>query len=160
MSRKIWIGIYLLMFVFVTASVVNSQIKDPEVPRFWWNSVRDYIRSKSESKMLSLVHYGVPTDQVIGIFTPQTDITIQRVDIYARAAVDSDSTAFVMSNGTNSSIVVLDSSLSANQWFDSTEVIFESFHPCTLRFSDDNYSGTFVTGADTPMVVIQYKIAD
>ena len=160
MERKIWAGIYSLVFVFFIAIAVSSQIKDPQVPRSWWSSVRDYIRSKSESKIMSFVIYGEPTDQVIGIFTPHNSITVQRIDVYARAKVDSDSTAFVMTNGINSAVVLLDSFSSADQWFNSTEVTFERFFPCTLKFSDDDYSGTFVSGADTPMVIIQYKIPD
>jgi len=160
MERKIWAGIYSLVFVFFIAIAVSSQIKDPQVPRSWWRSVRDYIRSKSASKIMSFVLYGEPTDQVIGIFNPHNSITVQRIDVYARAKVDSDSTAFVMTNGINSAVVLLDSFSSADQWFDSTEVTFERFFPCTLKFSDDDYSGTFVSGADTPMVIIQYKIPD
>ncbi len=160
MKRKIWAGIYSLVFVFFIAIAVSSQVKDPQVPRSWWSSVRDYIRSKSESKIMSFVLYGEPTDQVIGIFNPHNSITVQRIDVYARAKVDSDSTAFIMTNGINSAVALLDSFSSANQWFDSTEVTFERFFPCTLKFSDDNYSGTFVSGADTPMVIIQYKLTD
>ena len=160
MKRKIRAGIYSLVFVFFIAIVVNSQVKDPQIPRFWWNSVRDYVRSKCESKIMSFVVYGKPTDQVVGVFTPHNALTIQRIDVYARAKVDGDSTAFVMTNGINSAVVVMDSFSSANQWFDSTEVTFERFFPCTLKFSDDDYSGTFVSGADTPMVIIQYKISD
>jgi len=160
MERKIWAGIYSLVFVFFIAIAVSSQVTDPQVPRSWWSSVRDYIRSKSESKIMSFVLYGEPTDQIIGIFNPHNNITVQRIDVYARAKVDSDSTAFVMTNGINSAVALLDSFSSANQWFDSTEVTFERFFPCTLKFSDDDYSGTFVSGADTPMVIIQYKISD
>jgi len=160
MRSKILTGIYSVVFVFFISIVVYSQINDPKVPRAWWNSVRDYIRSKSESKIVSLIHYGEPTDQVIGIFTPHNAITVQRIDVYTRAKVDSDTTAFVMTNGTNTAVVVLDSSSSATLWYDSTEVTFTKSVQCTLMFSDDSYSGIFVSGADTPMVVIQYKLAD
>ncbi|MFC1562998.1 hypothetical protein ACFL4Z_03005 [candidate division KSB1 bacterium] len=160
MQKKLWTVIYLTIFVFFVSVVVYSQINDPKIPRSWWDSVRDYIRSKSESKIMSLVHYGEPTDQVIGVFTPHNAVTIQRIDVYARARVDSDTTAFVMTNGRDTAVVVLDSSFSATLWHDSTEVIFEKFYPCTLKFNDDNYSGTFISGADTPMVVIQYKLTD
>ena len=160
MKKKMLIGIYLLVFVFFISFVVFSQVKDPNIPRFWWTTVRDYIRTKSESKIMSLVHYGEPTDQVIGVFTPQNAITIQRIDVYAHAKVDSDTTAFTIVNGINFAVVILDSSSSATLWYDSTEVTFAKLTPCTLKFSDDNYSGTFVSGADTPMVVIQYKLAD
>ena len=160
MERKIWAGIYSLVFVFFIAIAVSSQVTDPQVPRSWWSSVRDYIRSKSESKIMSFVLYGEPTDQVIGIFNPHNSITVQRIDVYARAKVDSDSTAFIITNGINSAVALLDSFSSANQWFDSTEVTFRRFFPCTLKFSDDGYSGTFVSGADTPMVIIQYKLTD
>jgi len=160
MERKIWVSIYSLVFVFFIAIAVSSQVTDPQVPRSWWSSVRDYIRSKSESKIMSFVLYGEPTDQIIGIFNPHNSITVQRIDVYARAKVDSDSTAFIMTNGINSAVALLDSFSSANQWFDSTEVKFERFFPCTLKFSDDDYSGTFVSGADTPMVIIQYKLTD
>ena len=160
MKKKIWIGVYLLTFVFVSALAVNSQVKDPNVPRFWWNSVKEYISSKSESKILSFIHYGIPTDQIIGIFTPKINIIVQRVDIYARSSVAGDSTAFILSNGINSSTVVMDSSSSVNRWLDTTEVTFEISQSCTLKFSDDSYTGAFTSGADTPMVVIQYKISD
>ena len=160
MEKKILVSIYSLVFVIFISIAVSSQVADPQVPRSWWNSVRDYIRSKSESKIMSFVLYDEPTDQVIGVFTPQNSITVQRIDVYARAKVDSDSTAFVMTDGINSAVVLLDSFSSANQWFNSTEVTFERLSPCTLKFSDNDYSGTFVSGADTPMVVVQYKIAD
>jgi len=83
MERKIWAGIYSLVFVFFIAIAVSSQVTDPQVPRSWWSSVRDYIRSKSESKIMSFVLYGEPTDQVIGIFNPHNSITVQRIDVYA-----------------------------------------------------------------------------
>ncbi len=158
--KKIWIGLYFGIFLVFMSLVVYSQVKDPQVPRYWWSTVRDYIRDKSEVKMLTFIHYGEPTDQVIGVFTPCSDIAIQRIDVYARAKVDGDSTAFMMSNGINSTAVVMDSAFSATLWSDTTEVIFSRLAACTLRFSDDAYSGTFVSGADTPMVVVQYKVAD
>ena len=160
MIKKKMTVAYLLVFVFFVAIVVNSQVKDPQIPRSWWSSVKDYINRKSESKILSFVHYGEPTDQIMGIFTPKSDITIQRIDIFARARVDSDTTAFIMTNGINMSKVMMDSSFSKKLWYSSTEVTFRKSLPCTLRFSDNGYSGTFVSGADTPMVIIQYKVTD
>ena len=160
MFKKRWIVLYILTFVLVSALAVKSQVKNPDIPRFWWDSVKDYICSKSESKILSFIHYGTPTDQVLGIFTPENNVIVQRIDIYARSLVAGDTTAFILTNGVNSSIVVMDSSSSVNRWIDTAEVIFGISQPCTLRFSDDNYTGTFSSGADTPMVVIQYKIAD
>ena len=158
--KKILVGLYLGIFLVFISLVVHSQVKDPQVPRYWWSTVRDYIRDKSEDRMLTFVHYGEPTDQIIGVFTPCSDIAVQRIDVYARSKVDGDSTAFVMSNGINSTAVVMDSALSATLWSDTTEVVFSSSAACPLRFSDDAYSGTFVSGADTPMVVVQYKVAD
>lgn len=158
--KKVLIGFYFTVLLSFVSLIVHSQVKDPQVPRYWWSTVRDYIQNKSETRMLTFIHYGEPTDQIIGVFTPGSDIAIQRIDVYARAKVVGDSTAFVMSNGINSTAVVMDSALSATLWFNTTEVIFSESDACTLRFSDDAYSGTFVSGADTPMVVVQYKVAD
>jgi hypothetical protein len=160
MAKKKLAVVYLLALVFFVAIVVNSQVKEPQIPRSWWSSVKDYINKKSESKILSFVHYGEPTDQIMGIFTPKSDITIQRIDIFARAKVDSDTTAFIMTNGINTSKVMMDSGSSKKLWFSSTDVMFKKLLPCTLRFSDNSYSGAFVSGADTPMVIIQYKVTD
>lgn len=150
-------GIAVLLFLSV---YLSAQVRDPGISRSWWPALREYIRDKSSSKMVSFAHHGTPTDQVVAVFTPHTDLTVKRIDVYAKAKVDSDSTAVILSNGISAAAAVLDSGGSAQYWYDSTEVKFTALIPCTVRFSDDDYSGTFVTGADTPSVVIQYSVTD
>ena len=150
-------GTAVMLFLSV---YLSAQVRDPGISRSWWPALREYIRGKTSSKMVAFVHSGTPTDRIVAVFTPHTDITVQRIDVYAKAKVDSDSTAVILSNGILSAQAVLDSAGAAQYWYDSTEVQFTALLPCTVKFSDDNFSGTFVTGADTPMVVLQYRVSD
>lgn len=146
--------------LFIITAYLSAQVRDPAVPRSWWPSLKQYIQAKSASKMLSFTHYGTPTNQVIAVFNPQKKLTIERIDVYARAKADGDSTALVLTNGLETSRVVLDSGEARQYWHDSTEAVFAAFRPCTVKFSDNGFTGTFVSGVDSPSVVIQYRIAD
>lgn len=160
MKRTILYVLSVIIIVFAVSVYLDAQMKDPQIPRSWWQSAKKYIKSQAGAKMLSFTCYGTPTDQILSVFTPHDSLMIQRIDVFARAKVDSDSTALIITNGLTSARVVLDSGNAKRYWYDSTEVTFRALKPCTVKFSDNSYSGVFVTGADTPTVVIQYRVSD
>ena len=141
------------------AGVLMAQVRDPKVARSWWPAAKAYIDAQAEAKTLSFAWNGVPTDTLVAVFTPVDSITIQRIDVYATTPNGGDTTALVISNGINQAVVTLDSIGQVQSWFSTTAVTFAKAIPCSVRFSDNAYTGTFVSGVTHPAIVVQYKTA-
>ena len=159
MKKRLGFILICLAAVLLFSLYLTAQVHDPGVPRAWWNAVRNYIDGKSSLHTMTFIHYGTPSDRILAIFTPSKALKVDRIDVFAHAPVDSDSTALEIANGKAMASCLLDSGRAACTWFSGPGPEFAAALPCTVRFGDDRYSGAFISGADTPSVVIQYHVS-
>ena len=148
MLRKVLIFIMILFW----SGVVFSQVKDPNVPRFWWKSVKRYIDEKTDNKIMVFDADSIANHNV-AIFNLNQPIKVQRIDIMTEGIVDSP-TVFYFQSASVYDSVLIDSANSGKYYFSTDTVNFPA-SPCTLRFTDTQFSYK-ATGGGNTRIVIQF----
>ena len=159
MKKIISLVIIVLIFSLLLSFYLIAQVRDPGIPRAWWGALKAYIDIKSSVHTLAITHDGTPHDRILAVFTPLRAVTVDRIDVYAHAPADSDSTALEVANGRALASCIIDSGGAAQSWHSLPSVQFDAAYPCTVRFSDDRFTGEFVSGADSAAVIIQYHVS-
>ena len=154
----------LVIIIIMQPVVSQAQITNPNIPRSWWNSVKDYIDLKAEFLTWSvqssftgkiLENSGTKGD-TLTVFTPQAASRLQSVSVWLSVNNTPDSTLYlILLHGSSDTLVTIDSSGSGIEtYFESTKTYnYTAAERCSLIF----LSGSDSVNIGRAVVTLQVK---
>lgn len=132
MKKFLLITLILVLFIPI---ISQAQIKDPTVPRTWWNDLKTFIVQTSEYVFGYRVDATTTVSDTIAVFMPTFNMEIQIVDLSFLQITDPDSTMYLVfsSSGTLDTVLTIDSTGNGQTLFWQTSTAFNLTADDTVR---------------------------
>ncbi len=147
----------MLILAFLIPAVSQAQIKNPNIPRFWWSGLETFLRNLSEQPISFTVPARALTttyDDTLAIFIPNYAMSIVQTNLNFGSINDPDSTSYlIMQTGSNTvsydTIITIDSSGNGNTGAWSNTTSFNLAADSTYKFYIESILGNLSTGVKT-----------